>query len=135
MATTDAFTMETMAELLKNWKEPQTRSLLLSQGYRDKVETTFPLRSAEYRNPLYSGGLASPYLSMNVRVMDIPKQKVYDWSACRSPSRARRRHAQGIPQRVKITECDVAYIFDERVLTDFTRRWDRSVAKILFDGV
>lgn len=62
---------------------------------------------------------------------DIPKEKVYDWSGCRSPSRAKRRYAKGHPQRVKITEHEVMYMFHKEALA-FGREWERLAVKAYF---
>lgn len=50
---------------------------------------------------------------MQIEIADIPKEKRFDWSGCRSPARAKRRYALGHPQRVKITEHDVMYLVDK----------------------
>lgn len=50
---------------------------------------------------------------MQIEIADIPKEKRFDWSGCRSPARAKRRHALGHPQRVKITEHDVMYLVNK----------------------
>lgn len=71
---------------------------------------------------------------MPIRTFDIPKQQRFDWSGCRSPSRAKRRHARGIPQRVKVTEHDVAYLVNEDALLHMRRGWERMTAKILYGG-
>lgn len=42
-----------------------------------------------------------------VRIIVSEKCVLYDWSSCRSPSRARRRHKRGFPQRVKITPTSI----------------------------
>ena len=68
---------------------------------------------------------------MKVVVADVPPQITYDWSECRSPSRAKRRHARGIPQRVKIIKTDVAYLIDQAAL-DMGRDWERRAMKVLF---
>lgn len=39
-----------------------------------------------------------------------------DWSGCRSPSRAKRRHAMGIPQRMVVREQPAMYLIDPDVL-------------------
>ena len=43
---------------------------------------------------------------MNIRIVESPfvptTKEVEDWSACRSPSRAKRRLKRGHPQRMKV---------------------------------
>ena len=135
MATpTDAFSMAKMVELLRHRKEPPRQSLMLSSGYRDRLVAESPVREAStYPNPIYTGSLS--YGTIPVRVVEIPKVPVYDWAGCRSPSRAKRRHAKGIPQRVKITMQDVAYLFDDRALSYLNSRYDGLVSKMLWDGI
>ena len=36
----------------------------------------------------------------------------FDWSKCRSPSRARRRHRKGHPQRVTVTWKPLAFVME-----------------------
>ena len=129
----NTLSLESVADLLANYEPPPRQTFLLSSGYRDRLNAEFPLGGpAAAPNPLYAGTLS--YSSIPMRVMDIPKQKVYDWSACRSPSRAKRRHAKGIPQRVKITEHDVAYMIGEQAKRDMSYRHDHWCAKLLFGG-
>ena len=131
----DTFSLETLSKMLADFKEPAQPSFLLSPGYRDKVAATFQIEGSKDRssNPLRAV-YTTEYASIPMEVYDIPKQKVYDWSACRSPSRAKRRHAKGIPQRVKITEHDVAYMFDKRCLQFMDQRYDDMVVKLLHGG-
>lgn len=68
-----------------------------------------------------------------VMTADLPKERVFDWSGCRSPARARRRYAQGHPQRVKITEHDVVYLID-RAAFRMGRELDRRTVRAMFDA-
>lgn len=119
------FSMDTIRDLLAKYPElPAPRqSIFASRGFADALSTMFPLgRDEERANPIYAGSMS--YLGIPIRTYDIPKQKVYDWSGCRSPSRARRRHARGIPQRVEITEVDVAYMVNEDALRLMQLGWE-----------
>ena len=132
----DTFSLGTIRDLLAanpGLLAPR-QSLFASRGYRDALEKTFPLSAAEPRNPLFMGAASFSYEGIPVRTFDIPKQKVFDWSGCRAPSRAKRRHAKGIPQRVKITEHDVAYLVNEDALRSMRVGWERQMGKILFNG-
>lgn len=112
----DTFSLDSIRTLLQAHPDLMSprQSLFLSSGYRDAVKAEFSVAES---NPLYQSAMS--YVGIPVRTFDIPKQKVYDWSGCRSPSRAKRRHARGIQQRVKITERDVAYLIDERALSSW----------------
>lgn len=79
----------------------------------------------------YGDGLGFAGFGLRTQIVDIPPERTFDWSGCRSPSRAKRRHAKGIPQRVRIIESDVAYVFHERVFID-PGRYERMAAKILY---
>lgn len=62
------------------------------------------------------------FMGLPVTVTDaLPDAITYDWSGCRSPSRAKRRHARGIPQRVKITKQPVAWIMERNLLSPYER--------------
>ena len=135
MANTDlsalsADVLRKMMDDLATRYEPQ-QSLLMSAGYRREISK---MSASSFKtgadNPILAGGLAS-YHQIPFHVVDIPKEKVLDWSGCRSPARAKRRHAKGYPQRVKITERDVAYLVDPRVLQGFQLGWERMAVKLM----
>lgn len=135
MATpSDTFSMDSIRDLLRDYPDLRTprQSLFASRGFTDSLTAQFPVEPAP-TNPLYTGAMS--YLGIPIRTFDIPKQKVYDWSGCRSPSRAKRRHARGIPQRVKVTEHDVAYLVNEDAMRFMRHGWERMTAKILYDGI
>lgn len=66
-----------------------------------------------------------------------------DWSQCRSPSRAKRRHAKGIPQRVhRVPACysinGVMHIHPEmaqRIRAQLAERVDRTAEKMMFERI
>jgi hypothetical protein len=135
MITPATLTAEMLAQMAKNirgFMPPSRSTLLLSAGYRERLKAESPVRSPADANPLLGGAFS--FSSIPVRTLEIPKEKVFDWSACRSPSRAKRRQARGYPQRVKVAERDIAYLVDQRILSDMTGRLDRMCAKLLFDG-
>ena len=135
MATTDLSSLN--ADMLRdmmraiNEYRPEPSTFLLSSGNRDALrraaEPTFKLNND---NPLFAGQLAS-YHGFSLNVVDIPKEKVFDWSGCRSPARAKRRYAKGHPQRVKVTEREVAYLVDTSVLRRYADYTDRVIMKAL----
>lgn len=60
-------------------------------------------------NPRHNGAMSSMF-GLNVVANEQCYREEFDWSVCRSPSRAKRRHAQGIRTRVKISHKPVAYL-------------------------
>ena len=129
MATPGVFNSAMLEQMVKAVGEFQPRhSFLMSRGMRERVEAEL-LTSRHIDNPIFVG--ATAFQSLPVAVYDIPKEKRFDWSACRSPSRARRRFAMGHKQRVKITEHDVVYMFDPKVRSGFADQMDRMVVKAL----
>lgn len=130
MATpTDGFTPEMlkkMVEMVNEYREPQ--SLFVSRGWRDALAAKVPVLKpsvTQAPNPLMAGYTLS-YASIPYDVVDIPPEEVIDWSGCRSPARAKRRHARGIPQRIKITYRERAYLVDRKAMADMMRvRFER----------
>lgn len=106
-------------------------TFLLSSGNRDALRRAAGPTFDELNNNPLRDGLVNSYHGFAVTVVDLPKEKVFDWSGCRSPARAKRRHARGYPQRVKITERDVAYLVDASVLRGFAHDFDRMAMKAL----
>lgn len=51
------------------------------------------------------------------RAAVLPPEEVFDWSECRSPSRAKRRYARGLLQRVKVAHNEVALLINEDTFT------------------
>lgn len=128
---TDGFTpdmLKKMMDLVKEYREPPR--LFVSRGWRDALAAearTFKLKSAttEAPNPLMAGYTTS-YASIPYDVVNIPPEEVIDWSGCRSPARAKRRHAKGIPQRIKITYRERAYLVDTKAIENAMRiRFER----------
>lgn len=92
------------------------RSLLMPKGMqRALIAHSEQLRAAPSNNPLLVGADMRTFMGYDVIVADVPPQIRYDWSECRSPARAKRRHARGIPQRVKVIRDEVAYLIDRRM--------------------
>lgn len=110
--------------------QPQ-QELLVSRGtYRKMVAEMAEQRPTLVDNPLRSGALPASYMGLVVRVGDVPKRQVFDWSGCRSPARAKRRHARGIPQRVKITEEDTAWLVErDKVLKAISVDMEQALLK------
>ena len=135
---TDGFTPEMlkkMAEMVNEYREPP--NLFVSRGWRDALAVearTFKPSRAELPNPLLTGYTTS-YASIPCHVVDIPPEEVIDWSGCRSQSRAKRRHAKGIPQRIKITYRERAYLVDRKAIADaMLVRFERAAYDELFMG-
>jgi hypothetical protein len=134
VATPTAFTADILKDMLKQLEYYQPReSLLMSSGYKREAMKTIPNAAPSYENPILNG-YTTTYLGLPIETIDIPPEEVIDWSGCRSPSRAKRRHARGIPQRVKVTYRERAFLFDKRALGDIRRRFDRMVVKMLYGG-
>lgn len=137
MATPTTFNSDMLLEMMRavNDIEPLP-SLLVSRGMRARLEADHSANAPTFTdNPIFPG-YTPRYMGLPVETFDIPPEEVFDWSGCRSPSRAKRRHARGIPQRVKITYRERAFLFDRRVLNDiagsFDRMFDRMVVKMLY---
>lgn len=123
MATPTSFTSDMLRDMLKEleYYRPQ-QSLLLSSGMRAQIEAAPPPLGD---NPI-AVGYTQSYMGLPVETFEIPPEEVIDWSGCRSPARAKRRHAQGHPQRIKVTYRERAFLIDRRVLGfDFARRFER----------
>lgn len=95
----------------------QTKSLMVTPETFKAVKMSFPVEKPDPSdNPLLAG-YTMRYAGVPVHVADIPLEEVLDWSECRSPSRSKRRHAQGIKTRVRITYREVAYLIDTKALS------------------
>jgi len=117
MATPTAFTADMLKEMAEALEDYQPRqSLLMSAGFREALAKEAPAIIGTGRsNPLIEGYTQS-YAGISIVPADIPPEEVIDWSGCRSPSRAKRRHARGIPQRIKVEYRDRAYLINRRAL-------------------
>jgi len=117
MATPTAFTADMLKEIAKALEDYQPRqSLLMSAGFREALAKEAPaIIGTRQSNPLFTG-CTQTYAGIDIVPHDIPPEEVIDWSGCRSPSRAKRRHARGIPQRIRIEYQDRAYLIDRRAL-------------------
>jgi hypothetical protein len=132
MATPTAFTADILKDMLKQLEDYQPRqSLLLSAGYKREAMRVIPSAAPSYDNSIFNGYTQS-YMGFPIEAVDISPEEIIDWSGCRSPSRAKRRHARGIPQRVKITYQERAFLIDKRVISDFRNSFDRMVVKALY---
>lgn len=114
-----SFSMSDMLAALEKFEPQPQQTLLIPKRMRAALET-----EAAVSNPLVTGYLG-------VEVFDIPPETVYDWSGCRSPARAQRRHKLGFQQRVKITTKDVAYLIDKDAMRRMTHAWERRCVKML----
>lgn len=119
------------------FRRPPGRDYVLAAS---KGAVAYLMRDADSPSPVAFDGTAPQrrltdfsLFGMQIKIADVPREKVFDWSDCRSPSRARRRHAQGHPQRVKITEREVMYLMDRRAM-EFRDGWERRVAKMALDA-
>lgn len=92
------------------------QSLLLPPAMKARLQSEAAANASSISdNPLFAGSLRQTYAGMPVEFSDIlPTVIRYDWSDCRSPSRAKRRHARGIKTRVKIIHQDVAYLITKK---------------------
>lgn len=119
MATPDAFSANMIEDIAKAMENYQPRqSLLMSAGFRREAMARIPAAtSADQSNPLLAGyAITQSFMGVPVERFDIPPEEVIDWSGCRSPSRAKRRHARGIPQRIKIELRERAYLINRDAL-------------------
>ncbi len=100
MAITDlnslsAQMLKDMASVLKDYQpRPEIFAPPIMRGELERLFKSRPDQITEY---------TSTYGTVPVHFAPIPPKEVLDWSGCRSPSRAKRRHARGYPQRVKTT--------------------------------
>lgn len=135
MAIPDAFTADMLRQISKSIADLPTRtrydSVLMPRKMERQLRLESEAQGPRFDNPLLAGATPGHLFGMKVVVADVPPQITYDWSECRSPSRAKRRHARGIPQRVKIIKTDVAYLIDQAAL-DMGRDWERRAMKVLF---
>jgi hypothetical protein len=132
MAIPDTITADMLKRMADEIdQKPMFTDLLISRGWRDQlVRVSTPPQKPEIDNPIYAG-FTHRYHGIPYEVVDIPPEEVFDWSACRSPSRAKRRHARGIPQRVQITYRERVFLFDRRA---FDARFEQMATKLLFNG-
>lgn len=133
MATTTitADMLTQMAKDLDGLRDTRTFTALMSKSVRDQIITLRNDSSPRIDSPLLAGTTQHHLFGMPVVVADVPPLTEYDWSGCRSPSRAKRRHARGIPQRVKVVKTEVAYLIDQAALS-MRRELERRAVKILY---
>lgn len=136
MATPSTFTpdmLNQMADAIRDAPRSDfARSILMPKGMqRALVAHSEQLKPIPSDNPLLAGADMRTFMGYDVIVADVPPQIRYDWSGCRSPSRAKRRHARGIPQRVKVIRDEVAYLIDRRV-ADMCRQIDSELLRNVY---
>lgn len=124
-------TAEMLQDMIRHINEPSPdiATLALAMSKRAVVGLKQDRAAVMPHNPILTGGMET-YMGIDIIQADIPKRQVFDWSGCRSPARAKRRHAMGHPQRVKITETEVAYLIDRASLNFINRIESLSVAAI-----
>lgn len=128
MATPTTFTSDILKDMAKAIEDFRPRqSLMMSAGFRRALAKEAAPIIVDGGNPLLSG-YAQTYAGIPVEMFDIPPEEVIDWSGCRSPSRAKRRHARGIPQRIKVEYRERAYLINRNALArigaDLARDFD-----------
>lgn len=134
MATPSVFTSDVLKDIMKTLDDFHPRqSLLMSAGFRKSLaKESPPIIGTVQSNPLLQGYTQS-YHGIEVVPVDIPPDEVIDWSGCRSPSRAKRRHARGIPQRIKIEYRDRAYLINREALARLGRDMDARMIAAIYD--
>lgn len=131
---TGPFTIEDMLAALD-----QMKPAFPSQTFLVSPKTRASLEAATFNSgpnvipssPLAEYSIKKTFMGIGMEVHDIPPEVVYDWSDCRSPARAQRRHKLGYLQRVKITHKEVAYLVDKDALRRMTDGWERRAMKML----
>lgn len=135
MATPSEFNFDVlkqMAKAMEDFSPPPQQSLLMSAGFRRALAKEAPtFAGVGDSNPLFHGYTQS-YAGIAVEKFDIPPEEVIDWSGCRSPSRAKRRHARGIPQRIKIEYRERAYIINKDALARFGREMEARMLAAIY---
>ncbi len=130
MATPTTFTADMLAQMMKAVDEYAPRqSLLMSAGFRREVLAASKPAAPKGHSNLLLGDYTQSYAGIPIETFDIPPEEVIDWSGCRSPSRAKRRHARGIPQRIKVEYRERAYLINRDALA---LGWGRDLDARLF---
>ena len=131
MATPSTFNGDMIRDIAKAMEDYQPRqSLLMSAGFkREAMARIPPAKPADRSNPMFDGYTTTQsFMGIPTERFDIPPEEVIDWSGYRSQSRAKRRHARGIPQRIKIEYRDRAYLINRDALArlgaDMARDFD-----------
>lgn len=142
MATPTAFTSDMLREIVRDMDKladgagygaSPMKSLLVSRGARERMMAEFRAAAPVSTGDQLVSGFTQTFMGIPIEAVDIPPEEVLDWSGCRSPSRAKRRHAQGKPQRVKATYRDRAFLVDRRALMGLGRDLDRMMVQAFFD--
>ena len=131
--TFDASLLKQMADEIMRCSAPPSGRLFMPQAMRTALVAECDQLHAPRGNPLFAGLTETTFMGLPVEVADIPPQITYDWSGCRSPARAKRRHARGFPQRVKITKRDVAYLVDKAAMR-MRAAMERDFVKMIYGG-
>lgn len=130
---TGSFKMEDMLAAIAKCEAQPMQTLMISRGLMRSMENAaLNLEPTRTRNPIFDGyRTRTTFMGFGVEVAEIPPETVYDWSECRSPARAQRRHKMGKPQRVKVGTRDVAYLVDKKAIGRISDAWDRHAIKML----
>lgn len=126
------FSLDKMMEAIRTFEPRPPQTLLVSPGMKHEMAKAAFALEPRITDPPWHVVSRQTFMGLPVRTLDIPPEEVLDWSDCRSPSRAKRRHARGIPQRVKITYRERAYMITDQALADFNRRFEQMAMKALF---
>lgn len=136
MATPTAFTADMLKDMAKLIDDYQPRqSLLASAGFKREMARLHDMAAPPLRANHLTVGRTQSYMGIEIVPVDIPPEEVIDWSGCRSPSRARRRHARGIPQRITIKRIERAYLINRDMIDKWARDLDaRMIAALMYGG-
>ena len=136
MAIPSEFNSDMLAQMTKALENYQPRqSPMMSAGFRRALaKEAPPIMGTGEGNPLLQGYTQS-FHGMEVEAFDIPPEEFIDWSGCRSPSRAKRRHARGIPQRIKIQYRERAYLINRDALAGLGAWMARDLDARLFASI
>jgi len=138
MAVPSEFNSDMLAQMAKALEDYQPRqSLLMSAGFRRHAMARIPpSKPAGHSNPLLTDyTITQQFMGIPVERFDIPPEEVIDWSGCRSPSRAKRRHARGIPQRIKVEYRERAYLINRDALAKLGAGMARDLDARLFASI
>lgn len=130
MAISDTLTADMLRRMVGELDTfPAFTDLMISPKWKHALISAPKAPWPKVDNPIHAGFSLH---SIPYHVVDIPPEEVIDWSGCRSPSRAKRRHARGIPQRIKVSYRERAFMFDRDALLGFGREFERRAVEILY---
>lgn len=129
MAIQDKIDLDELRKLIDREYRPEC-TLIVPPIMRQEMVKQF-----ETLNPVHDPQLGRrdglQYMGYKVVQADIPPVATEDWSNCRSPARAKRRRAQGHPQKVVETRSHVGYLIDAEALL---KRFNRELENVLLHG-